>query len=359
MDETLVALDRCQAAAFDDSKWAEALDHLAWAVGANGCSFVNRAPPERRHLLPASPRYGEFVRDFVAEGWAASDHRARRGWPLLRGGGVVLLEQDVSSEEERDTLPVYRDLYSRHDLYWWASASFLVGDDLWAISFLRSRAAGPFLSDDAKRIGRIAPHVGMIVRARMAAAQSAAGDVVRAMEYTGNPAIIIADDGSVLAMNPGAQALLGGGIGITGGRLHMGVAEFREVLRQLRDGNSTGTSLPMTIADRDNVPIVVDVMPRAVSGQAFNGPTALVMLRSLAQPKPTGERRLRRIFALTPAEARFADALSAGVSVQGAADQLGIASETGRSHLRSIFTKTGTNHQRNLVALLQRVARRQ
>ena len=62
---------------------------------------------------------------------------------------------------------------------------------------------------------------------------------------------------------------------------------------------------------------------------------------------------------LTTAEARFARRLLGGEGMETASNKLGIAYETSRRHLKSIFNKTGTRRQAELVALLARFGARQ
>ncbi len=63
---------------------------------------------------------------------------------------------------------------------------------------------------------------------------------------------------------------------------------------------------------------------------------------------------LRERFGFTPAEATFALEIVKGDGRQAAADRLGITVGTARSHLSSIFNKTGVRHQAELVRLLLR-----
>ncbi|NJL08424.1 MAG: helix-turn-helix transcriptional regulator, partial [Methylacidiphilales bacterium] len=55
---------------------------------------------------------------------------------------------------------------------------------------------------------------------------------------------------------------------------------------------------------------------------------------------------------LTPAEARVARALIEGQSVTDFARTVGLSPETTRTQLKSVFAKTGTRRQIELVALL-------
>jgi len=54
-------------------------------------------------------------------------------------------------------------------------------------------------------------------------------------------------------------------------------------------------------------------------------------------------------FGLRPAEARLVVLLFAGASLRSCAKALGIKYETARSYLKSVFQKTGTHRQAELV----------
>ena len=58
------------------------------------------------------------------------------------------------------------------------------------------------------------------------------------------------------------------------------------------------------------------------------------------------------LFGLTPAEARLAIALANGNSLTEAADRHRVRHETARKQLKSIFIKTHTNRQGELLRLL-------
>ena len=68
---------------------------------------------------------------------------------------------------------------------------------------------------------------------------------------------------------------------------------------------------------------------------------------------------LRDVLRLTPAEARLAQALFEGASLQEAATRFAVSPNTLRAQLSSIFGKTQTNRQSELVALLARLAQSQ
>ena len=61
---------------------------------------------------------------------------------------------------------------------------------------------------------------------------------------------------------------------------------------------------------------------------------------------------LQRHFGLTPAEARLALHLVAGETLRSAEAKLSMTYETARTHLKSIFQKTGTCRQAELVVAI-------
>lgn len=64
------------------------------------------------------------------------------------------------------------------------------------------------------------------------------------------------------------------------------------------------------------------------------------------------ERHLREAFGLTPAESSLAAEIAKGDGRKAAADRRGVALSTARAQLSSIFEKTGTRRQAELVRLL-------
>jgi len=61
---------------------------------------------------------------------------------------------------------------------------------------------------------------------------------------------------------------------------------------------------------------------------------------------------LRKLFKLTQAEARLSEALADGASLVEAASRVDITRSTAKTHLDSIFTKTGCRRQAQLVRLI-------
>jgi DNA-binding CsgD family transcriptional regulator len=68
--------------------------------------------------------------------------------------------------------------------------------------------------------------------------------------------------------------------------------------------------------------------------------------------QPSDVESLRHLHGLTRAEARIAMLLTSGLSFADVIEMLGITANTGRGHLKNIFSKTETRTQAQLVRLL-------
>ncbi len=75
----------------------------------------------------------------------------------------------------------------------------------------------------------------------------------------------------------------------------------------------------------------------------------------LAKIVPIDPIVMRDLFGMTLAESRIAISLQNGFSVTDAADQIGVRVSTVRDQLSSIFAKTATSRQSELISLLSRL----
>ena len=90
----------------------------------------------------------------------------------------------------------------------------------------------------------------------------------------------------------------------------------------------------------------------------FMGRHAAIFIREISLELPAGfKEQMRAFFDLTPKEAGLAASLASGMTLKEAAADAHIRINTARSYLDSIFLKTGTHQQSQLVALLKSAQR--
>jgi len=129
----------------------------------------------------------------------------------------------------------------------------------------------------------------------------------------------------------------------------------RDLLRQLEQNTAYRRGLPVParpIGRCGGRPLVAYTWSFPWSED--DSPKPVLILIDLERPTDPGEASLRHLFGLTGAEAKLAARLASGRSLEEVASELRITVGTARSQLRSIFAKTHTHRQAELVALLNR-----
>ena len=81
-------------------------------------------------------------------------------------------------------------------------------------------------------------------------------------------------------------------------------------------------------------------------------PSALVFLSDPDSIPASRTAVLRALYGLSPSECKLADLIAAGIDLSTVANQLRLKIETARFHLKSVFRKTGTHRQSDLVRLV-------
>ena len=81
-------------------------------------------------------------------------------------------------------------------------------------------------------------------------------------------------------------------------------------------------------------------------------PGAVLFVSDPEQPLEIRPGILVSLYALTPAEERLVFGLVAGKQIEDLSDELGTSAHTLRSQLKSIFRKTGTKRQTEVIKLV-------
>ncbi len=177
-----------------------------------------------------------------------------------------------------------------------------------------------------------------------------------------HPALLLDLDGIVVEINDAAATLFDYDIRVRQRRLFIRDADARSKLRIYVDEFEHGsppfapTTEPLIVPRQGKLPIVLRIW--SLEGAA-RWPTPDV--RALVTLSPLGPRPgppaalLAKTFALTPSEAKLASIIARGAGPDTAAAELKISRETARNQLKSIFAKTSTHRQGELVALLLQV----
>lgn len=211
-------------------------------------------------------------------------------------------------------------------------------------------------------IGRLVPHlrIALELHARLTTTQAESRLFSSAMADLAVASLILNRDGRILRRNAIAARMLeeGGVIAESAGKLAPRTgAGAAAIARILADPPRGDAEILFEMAGADGA-VALLARARGVPSSAYgDGAWLALFLTDPARPDAFTAEMLRGRFQLTRAEAALARHLLAGASLADAAETLAIAYNTARSHLRSIFAKTGTHRQGELVALLRSAGR--
>lgn len=171
-------------------------------------------------------------------------------------------------------------------------------------------------------------------------------------------AFIASGMGTVHQLNACAQALLDGeqSLHVVNSRLRFSDpgtnAMLEAALRRATLPVPRSSVFPLRTGRNDVYE--VNVSPLHGGGTALSVGAVPLALVVVARPRPDAERierRVRRLYGLTEAEARVTAALTLGETVEQIAAAHGVRTSTVRAQVRSIFEKTGVHRQSDLVRL--------
>jgi DNA-binding CsgD family transcriptional regulator len=176
------------------------------------------------------------------------------------------------------------------------------------------------------------------------------------------PAIALDQHGFVADVNAAAETIFDNDVKIKDRRLFVRDPAARALLKEVIDQLRTSPRLnplatePIIVQRKDKMPVIVRIWPFDWAAHLpAQEVRALLTLNGLG-PKPGPPAAiLAKTFRLTPAQAKLACVIARGASPEIAAGELKISRETARNQLKSVFAKTDTHRQSELVALLLQV----
>lgn len=243
------------------------------------------------------------------------------------------------------TDPAARAAYDRH----WAAL------DPWGHSQRLQRApTGSVLLDEEMQLHR-----------RITQADALCGDLAETLDGSARAVVLVDRTARVTWMNRAAGLLTAArdGVVLEDGELRASTGTDTLRLRALL-GEAVGTSNESgTVAGGTMVigrgglrrPLVATVAPLTRHSAFFssdNQPAAVVILSDPDSHAIPDEPTLRDLLGRTPAEAWLVRLLSQGLTLDEAADRLGLRVATVRTRIKTIFEKTGTRRQAELVRLV-------
>ncbi|MGO4737875.1 helix-turn-helix transcriptional regulator [Bosea sp. 2KB_26] len=162
--------------------------------------------------------------------------------------------------------------------------------------------------------------------------------------------LVLEDRRKIVEANATARLILGREAGAVQG-LDQLTSAFKRLIARAPNRPSLGPLTWIVISDKDDAPLVLN----QVADDMPDG-TSVVMLLDLDAHLEPNPFMLQRMFGLTMAETRLALQMARGDVPADVARSRRLSRTTIRSQLASVFAKTQTRRQAELVTLLARVA---
>jgi DNA-binding CsgD family transcriptional regulator len=352
-------IDRIYEAAFIPELWPSVIERIGQISGAkSGSLLIMDGASEPR--WKATDLVEEALGSFIETGTWRTCAMAATAPRLLRQGFVLdaeVLEPDVLALDPAHRMQRALGLGSQLAcVIEMPTTEFVV----WTLEHeLHAGAPG---SETVERLNELIGHLSRagLIAARLGLEKAKA--TVFALQSLGLPAAVLSGSGKVTAANPLLEGMPSlfvptayGGLGLDDTVANQLFAEAVQAV--LHADGAPLQSIPVR-AKAGRPPAVVHVLPvRRSARDVFSGADILVVATAVGSgPGGPSTSILAGLFDLTPAEARVAIDLTAGLTLAQVAQRSGITTKTARTYLERIFAKTGTHRQVELVAMLNAVS---
>ena len=344
------------AAAISPAAWTGALDVVSKETGAYGAVLLpisGDTLPNVPHTASIAGSYETYFKDH----WYLRDER-NNALPVLMRTGVAD-DFDAVPAEQLKRHPYYQEFLAPHGLRWFAGVRVSSGPDMWVISIQRSIQQGPFTAEEKQTLRRLSRSLPACIGMAKALGSATGNNVLEIFELNRTAAVLYNRHRKVICPNKAAESLLQGDVRISHGRIvsidpAATNALDRAIFQLLYNDNSGGVSEPVTLTRPGRRPLLA--YPGRIPSMILNPLAdcqAIVVLVDPDKRKIIQPTTLRHAFEMTEAEARLTTLLGSGAALEDACNQLKIAKDTGRNHLKNVFAKTGTHRQAELVIMLQ------
>jgi DNA-binding CsgD family transcriptional regulator len=225
----------------------------------------------------------------------------------------------------------------------------------------RENARGPVERTTLDRLNELHPH---LVRSSLIASRLGlvrAGLMADTLASLGLPALVVNDQGRVLAANELIEAQAQFVRWLTTDRIGLRDRKASDSLRQAlkRLCNSAAVdrhSFPARSQDGADLAVVHVVPVKGMARDVFGDAAAMIVLLPLKRPKAPSISLIQSMFGLSQSEARIAQGLAVGATLDELAAQGNVSRNTVRSQLRVVLEKTGCSRQAEVATLLSRLA---
>jgi DNA-binding CsgD family transcriptional regulator len=277
--------------------------------------------------------------------------------------GRVFLDPEVYSRPLFETTEFYNDcllpMGSTHSM---TAVVERDGDQALVLTALRENPSGAWAKPDCQSAQYLLPHMERANAIQQKLGILQAGEILLNSIELG--VVFLTAGGKAIFTNHAAETIFRSADGLMLRSGALGATEIaanaslENAVRQAVSLNfSNAVSVERKSMRRHYQVVVAPLRRRFAQFAGSPAPAAVALITDPEQQHHADPELLKKLFDLTPKEAEVASKLCAGRTMEQAAGELGMQYETVRTHLRRIFSKTGTSRQTELVILLGKLPR--
>jgi DNA-binding NarL/FixJ family response regulator len=273
--------------------------------------------------------------------------------------GASVADSQLVSDAGRDQLEFYREYLRPRGLHrGYYTVLYREGPQSTVMGVHRPDKDDDFSEACAQSINVIRPHLSrsLALSRRLAATNAARDASLSALEQAGLGLVVLGRNAAVRFANASGEELLrSGALRVASGRCEATTqsdtrALHAAVTKAVSDKDAISSTLTLSRPGSRH-PVRVTVTPLRPNGRAGLGSEPLAMLVFGETAPELNDNQLRREYGLTTSESRLLKALVTGERLADYAERVGVRVTTAKTHLSSVFAKTGEQRQADLVRL--------
>jgi len=291
--------------------------------------------------------------------------------------GHAFRDQDLATEEELVATEMYRDFFAPMNVGRLACGVVFGLDSSTQMPVVCScnrSLREPFLADDLFKLQLLLPHLSRAlgVMFRLREADFKLASTLAALDKLKQAIVLFSRSGGVFHANSAAQELFKQNDGLSLVNLGKPMAPARlraaDRVQQARLDSSLSAALhpdpliaehfavALTISRPSGLPAYAlhfSLLPSSNDfGQGAHAPAAIAFIDTGTTTVTANPKVLKQRYDLGEAELRVTQLAAEGLSVETLAEELGISTNTVKTHLKRIYFKTGAKSRSQLVKLV-------
>jgi DNA-binding CsgD family transcriptional regulator len=355
------------AAPLQPELWTTFLEQLTSMSCVSKAALITHCVESNDHRILAS--VGDSIKSTVQlyeNHYAQFDEWTLR-YPKRGVGGKIIQGESLWEEASFRKSVFYNEFLTQVDVFQMAGTAITGPGIFDALSFYRGQHEDPFDSQQLASLQMIVPHLrlALATRRRLLALESRVSTLENAFDHLKSAIVLVDRKGKAVLVNKTARLLCDqrDGLLLTDSGLralnHVESGRLGEIIaKAIKAGSEMDRTQggAMLISRINKRSLQVFAAPYVSQDAiASGGAVAMVFIADPESRPSLPSEILSELYGLTQAETRLALSLLNGNTLSQAADLFGVGLETVRSQIKSIFLKTNTQRQGELITLLENI----